>query len=76
MEHHDGGSGGSGSFLVIYSLGPFKGLIVAWYNHHNWPLCWSDFVNLKFSCLEDVWDLVDEEANKPWEYGSGKPLYR
>ena len=27
-------------------------------------------------CGKDVWDLVEEEANKPWEYGSGKPLFR
>ena len=26
--------------------------------------------------MKDVWDLVEEEANKPWEYGSGKPLFR
>ena len=33
-------------------------------------------LNLQLSCLEEVWHLVDEEANKPWEYGSGKPLFR
>jgi len=28
--------------------------------------------------LEDpyVWSLVEEEANTPWQYGSGQPLYR
>ena len=28
------------------------------------------------SSLDDVWSIVEEEANRPWEYGSGKPLFR
>ena len=26
--------------------------------------------------MQDVWHVVEEEANKPWQYGSGKPLFR
>ena len=26
--------------------------------------------------LEDVWDSVQEEANRPWDYGCGRPLFR
>ena len=26
--------------------------------------------------MKDVWDLVEAEANKPWDYGSGQPLFR
>ena len=26
--------------------------------------------------MRDVWELVEEEANFPWQMGSGRPLYR
>jgi len=29
-----------------------------------------------YSSLEDVWHLVEEESNTPWDYGSGRPLFR
>ena len=52
------------------------------------PVCWtpaSDFSQVftfrdvreqGFSSLDDVWSIVEDEANKPWNYGSGKPLFR
>ena len=26
--------------------------------------------------MKDVWDLVEEEANRPWDYGGDQPLFR
>jgi len=52
------------------------------------PECWvpaSDFsevflfrdvTELGYSDVGDVWSLAQDEVNKPWSYGSGKPLFR
>ena len=52
------------------------------------PECWApatdfsevflfrDVTQLGYSGVGDVWSLAQEEVNKPWSYGSGKPLFR
>jgi len=38
--------------------------------------CFKDCRDLGYSTLRDAWSLAEDEANKPWNYGSGKPLFR
>jgi len=52
------------------------------------PVCWTpatdfsevflfkDVTGFGYSDVGDVWCLALDEVNKPWSYGSGKPLYR
>lgn len=55
---------------------------------HARPECWvpatdfselflfQDVTELGHAGIEDIWSQALELVNKPWDYGSGKPLYR
>jgi len=36
----------------------------------------KDVTGEGYKDVGDVWHLVEDEVNRPWNYGSGKPLYR